>query len=86
MRIVAPQLYASGFVPHLLFLKKDVFVDVCHQTLTGNIGCGRQLLVGDVLFHLGDIAETFLGKPLKLSIINVGSVWLESIPWAGVPF
>ena len=73
-RVVTPQLYASGFVPDLLFLKKDVFVDVCHQTLTGNIGSGGQLLVGGVLFHLGDIADTFLGKPLNLSIINVSSV------------
>lgn len=61
-------------MPDLLFLKKDVFVDVCHQTLTGNIGSGGLLLVGEVLFHLGDIADAFLGKPLKLSIINVGSV------------
>ena len=51
---------------------------MCVTKPSGETGCGGQLLVGEVLFHLGDIADAFLGKPLKLSIINVGSVHGQS--------
>ena len=51
-----------------------MFVEVSDQTITRNIGCRRQLLVGKVLLHLGHTADTFFRKPLKLSIVNVGYI------------